>query len=132
MFIFYHPETRDVQHVVLYAAIDYRHHLETENITNWVETDEDIAYDEIEVLPDLTIARRQRMIINAPTTINLGETAEIVGVPEGVSVHINEIDNGLMDDSGVIEFTPETGGLYRFSFKGSGYIAQEITIEAIG
>lgn len=134
MFVFFDPETRRVHHVVHMHPIDYGKWLENNPPQNedWVETNQDFAFEEIEVLPDKTLRRRQPMTLDYPRIVQTGVEFPITGVPEGVTIVVNGAEEGVMDASNLLEFTAGVGGRYRFRFEGPGYIAQEIEIEAQG
>ena len=131
MFVFYDPNSLKLLHVVVIAPPDYREFLSTQPDQSWVETDEDYAPEEIEIVPDHSIRRRQRMNIVAPDTVEVGQICQIAGVPVGVTILVNGEVYGTMDSEPNIEFEPKTGGTYTFRFEGSGFIAQEKTIEAV-
>lgn len=134
MFIFFEPSTRRVTNVVTYAPENYRQFLEANPSPDedWVETQDDYRFEEIEVNADKTVSRRQPMLIDGPSSVTTGAAFLINDVPEGVSILVNGELMGTMDDSGALEFTAETGGLYHFRFEGSGYITKELTVEAVG
>lgn len=132
MFVFFDRVTRAVQHIVTLHPIDYADWLRDNwpQSEDWLETDEAYRLEEIEVLPDKTLRRRQPMTLTYPQTVTTGVEFAIGGVPAGVSIIVNGAALGVMDDSGVLEFTAQTGGAYRFRFEGPGYITQEISLEA--
>lgn len=131
MFIFYNPETLRVDHVVTYAPPDYSKFLSRMGDQHWVETNEEFKMEEIEILPDRTLRRRVPMSLEAPSSLRVGVSSMITGVPEGAKVFVNGTLQGVMDSSEVLDFTLETGGQYHFRFECSGYITKEITLEAI-
>lgn len=134
MFIFFHPETRVVHHIVTLHPANYGDWL-TENPPPgeiWVETPENYSFDEIEILEDHSVRRRQPMTLTHPETAQVGVEFIVAGVPENARVIVNGAEIGVMDESETLEFTAGTGGVYRFRFEGSGYITKEIVIEALG
>lgn len=132
MFVFFHRDTRIVHHIVTLHPENYREWLENNPPAgeDWLETSDNYAIDEIEVLPDLSLRRRQPMTLTYPPTATTGIEFAILGVPSGVSILVNGAALGVMDDSGALEFTAQTGGAYRFRLEGPGVITQEILIEA--
>lgn len=133
MFIFFNRNTRRVNNVVLYAPENYRQFLEENPDPNedWLETDENLAFEEIEVLSDKTVRRRAPLMLEVPSSVTVGTEFVIGGIPAGLSIHVNNELLGTMDESGSLEFTAETGGFYHFRFEGSGYITKELTVEAV-
>jgi hypothetical protein len=131
MFIFYDPNTLKMVHAVIIAPPEYREFLLTKQDEHWIETDENITPEEVEVMPDKTIRRRVPMNISAPNIVSVGELHTITGVPEGISISVNGVNQGVMDSSQHIEFEPQIAGEYIFRFEGSGYIALEKKIEVI-
>lgn len=131
MFVFYDPNTLKLIHAVIIAPPEYKEFLSTKPDEHWIETDENITPEEVEIMPDKTIRRRVPMNISAPNTIVLGQAQNITGIPEGVSINVNGTSQGVMDSSHIIEFDPQMSGTYVFRFEGSGYITQEKTIEVI-
>lgn len=131
MFVFYDPDTLKLIHAVIIAPPEYRDFLLTKPDEHWIETEENITPEEVEIMPDKTIRRRVPMNISAPDTVVLGEITNITGIPEGVSISVNGTSQGIMDNSQHIEFEPKISGEYIFRFEGSGYINQEKVIEVI-
>ncbi len=128
MFVFFDPDSLRVDHVVMMAPPNYRDFLADAPDQHWAETDETMTMEEIEVMPDRTVRRRVPMQL-AVRSGKVNEPATIAGVPEGCSIKFNDKPMGVMDASGVLEFTPSTGGTYRLRFEASGYITKEIVIE---
>jgi hypothetical protein len=131
MFIFYNPNTRRAIHIVTIAPPNYAEFLATQPDQHWIETNESYRPDEIEILPDLSIRRRAPLDLSYPSSLTVDVESTIAGMPEGAEISINGELQGIMDDSSVLEFTPQTEGSYRFVIECSGYIKKDFTLEAV-
>lgn len=131
MFIFYDQNTLRINHVVLHAPPNYAEFLQTIPDQHWIESDFDGGIDEIELMSDLSIRKRQRMNIGYPSSLKVTEEASISNIPFGTTIFINGTRQGTMDQSQVLEFIPQTGGSYTFKFECSGYMTEEFSLEAI-
>jgi hypothetical protein len=134
MFVFFDRETRKVINVVHLAPINYEEHLEANRdpLYDWVKCEEAMSFEEIEVLEDKTIRRRKSMSLKYPDQPpKIGVEFPIEGIPVGVNVFVNDRLFGPMDEAQMLDFTPQTGGVYKFRFEGSGYLPKEISIEAV-
>jgi hypothetical protein len=131
MFVFYEPETLKILHLVTLAPPDYADFLRTSNEENWFEADFDGDISEMEIMSDMTLRKRQHMSVIYSQPFKVGVESVISNIPNGVTVYINNIGQGVMDQSESLEFTPETGGIYTFRFEGSGFVTKEISIEAV-
>lgn len=131
MFIFYNPNTLRVIHVITIAPPNYAEFLKTQPDQHWIETQDEYRPEEIEILPDLTIRRRALLNLSYPSSLTVNIESSIAGVPEGAAISINGGLQGTMDDSTVLEFTPQTEGSYRFVIECSGYIKKDFTLEAV-
>ena len=58
MFIFYNPESLNVEHIVVYAPDDYKEFLEKQGDQNWIEAETDIPVSEIALDANKNIIRR--------------------------------------------------------------------------
>ncbi len=128
MFVFFDPDTLRVNHVVMMAPPNYKDFLAGAPDQHWAESEETMTLEEIEVMSDRTIRRRVPMSLTV-TSGKVNEPTTIAGVPQGAAITFNGKSMGVMDASGVLEFTPTTGGTYRLRFEASGYITKEISIE---
>jgi hypothetical protein len=138
MFIFYDPETLKSNHIVAVAPPNYGEFLKTQPNLHWIETDETFSIEEIEILPDLTLRRRVPMQISVAHSRVDYETRmvdipeyeiQVFGIPKGAIIYFDNQDAGIMDESGVMEFTTSIAGTYKLRFEASGYITKEISIE---
>jgi hypothetical protein len=129
MFIFYNPDTLKIDHIVIYAPPEYKEFISSQPNQHWLEIDETYEPDEIELTSDLQVIRRISMDILYPEKVLPTEVITITNVPETASITINEVLSGTMDNSRVLEITPNNSGFYKFKFEASGYLPKEITVE---
>lgn len=71
------------------------------------------------------------MPITAPERVRVGDEMVVEGVPEGVAVTVDGVQQGVMDATGRLEITAEVAGFYRLMFSGPGWISKEVKIEAV-
>lgn len=133
MIVFYNRDTLEIAHVISQAADQYVEYLQSPDYPGdpfIISSSGPTNIDELEVLPGPVLAVRQPMALDAPTHCTVDVECVISGIPEGATISVNGEERGTMDGSGVLEFTAETPGPYRFYFACSGYIRKEITVEA--
>lgn len=132
MLVQFHPDTLEPFHLCYSCDDQTRAHYLA--LGNTVEHPDDMAHREVEiVLVDgkHAVRRRQPLTLIHSDFVRVGEEFTISGIPEGVAIFVNGSHMGMMDATQVLEFTAHIGGFYTFRFEGSGWITQEIKIEAL-
>jgi len=132
MIIHYAPGTLSVIHTLTQWTPEYMDYLATQQ--NWIEWHGAASIDQIRLqMVDgvVTVVIIPRMEIVAPTTMTVGQEATFTAVPDGTTIFVNGTELGVMDASGALEFTPNTGGAYTFSFRHPNYVTSEVQREAL-
>ena len=130
MFVFYNATTLTIDHVVHMAPPNYAAFLATRPDLTWAQTDQKLSPKEIEILPNKTIGKRVAMTLT-PTLAKAGSQSTVAGVPPGATISFNGAAQGVMDASGLLEFTPTTAGTYKITITCTGYIKQELSLEIL-
>jgi hypothetical protein len=130
MFVFYNPTTLAIDHVVHMAPPNYAAFLATRPDLTWVQTDLKLSPKEIEILPNKTVGKRVAMTLT-PTLAKAGLESTVAGIPPGAAITFNGAVQGVMDASGLLEFTPATAGVYKITITCTGFIKEELSLEIL-
>src|SRR6478609_9457689 len=126
MFIFYNADTLAIHHVVEFHPPTYGEYLAGKSdVGPYIEHPEVIPFIELYLTKngsgEVTASRRAPAPdIVPPTSLKVNVEATFTGVPAGTNVNVNSATLGVMDSTGILEFTPLAAGFYRFLFEKDG------------
>jgi hypothetical protein len=134
MIVFYDPVTLIPVHVIYDADQSFlAHHKSLSD--HWAETRERIPHEHIGLRKNtdgvIGVYRLETFAIIMPNRFVAGEEAVLSAIPSGAAISIEGEPKGMMDESGVLEFTPHTAGCYTIEFSREGYKTTRYTIEAL-